>query len=193
MAVRQVEILELGQLLGSLLRSIIEAQEQSARATVEFIEAVGLVTTDESGESTSALRTVTMRYRKRDANGVLSEFEVEVPVLTLVNPPTLTVAEATLKFGYEVLAAERSVPTTSLRDTQEDVIAVEHPIRLRGIVRSSPSTDKSTEARTSFAVDVNVVVRQDPTPVGVQRLFNLAELGIRERPGSTAEVPVPPS
>jgi hypothetical protein len=170
MAVRQLDVLEFGELLGALLRSIVAAQEQSARATVEFIEAVGLINED----GTSALRTVALRFRKRDENGNVAEFEVEVPLLTLVNPPALSVSEATLSFGYELLGTERGA------DPPTGVLPVER-IKLRGVVRSTPAGNGLAEQRSSFTVNVNVTVKQEPTPIGVQRLFDLAELGIQEK------------
>jgi Protein of unknown function (DUF2589) len=193
MPIRQVEVLELGELLGSLLRSIVAAQEQSSRATVEFIDAVGLVTTAQDGEEVTALRTVALRYRKRDANGALTDFEVEVPLLSLVNPPALSVAEATLTFAYEVLSTEPAGDTPVALGEPIGPLPIGRPVKLRGVVRSPTSTGGPTEARTSFAVDVNVVVRQEPTPIGVQRLFNLAELGIQERPAPAGEAPAPPT
>ena len=175
MAVRQLDVLEFGELLGALLRSIVSAQEQSARATVDFIEAVGLV---DGADGASTMRTVALRFRKRNENGALSEFEVEVPLLSLVNPPALAVTEATLSFGYELLGTERAA------DPPTGVLPIDRPVKLRGVVRSLPAPDGPSEQRTSFTVNVNVVVRQEPTPIGVQRLFNLAELGISERPVS---------
>ena len=177
MAVRQLDVLDFGELLGALLRSIVSAQEQSARATVDFIEAVGL-TSDGAG-GPSALRTVALRFRKRDENGNVSDFEVEVPLLTLVNPPALSVSEATLSFGYELLGTERSADPPA--PAGGGLPTVDRPVKLRGVVRSTPLPGGPSEQRTSFTVNVNVVVRQEPAPIGVQRLFNLAELGIHEQ------------
>jgi hypothetical protein len=192
MAVRQLEILEFGELLGSLLGAVVTAQQQSARATVDFIEAVGLTTAGPDGAS--AMRTVTLRFRKRDANGAVADFEVEVPLLTLVNPPALTVAEATLDFGYELLGTERAVNPPAERSAAPGVavLPIDRPVKLRGVVRTPSTPDGPTDQRTSFTVNVHVVVRQEPTPVGVQRLFNLAELGINERPAATPDGPTPP-
>jgi len=196
MAIRQLEILEFGELLGSLLGAVVTAQQQSARATVDFIESVGLTTVGPDGAS--VMRTVALRFRKRDANGVMADFEVEVPLLTLVNPPALTVAEATLDFGYELLGTERAVDPPAERATAPAtapgvvVLPIDRPVKLRGVVRTAPTPDGSADQRTSFTVNVHVVVRQEPTPAGVQRLFNLAELGINERPAPSPDGPASP-
>jgi hypothetical protein len=84
MTVAAVEALELSQLLGSLLASVVEAQAASARATVDFVESVGF----EPGTDGERMRTVRLRYRKKDENGIPADFEVEVPLLALVNVPS---------------------------------------------------------------------------------------------------------
>jgi hypothetical protein len=205
MAVRQLEVLEFGELLGSLLGAIVTAQQQSARATVDFIEAVGLTAAGPDG--VSAMRTVALRFRKRDANGDVADFEVEVPLLTLVNPPALSVAEATLDFGYELLGTERTAapppavsnaPPPAAPDVAPSgavILPIDRPVKLRGVVRTTPTPEGPADQRTSFTVNVHVVVRQEPTSVGVQRLFNLAELGINERPAPAPapDGPAPPA
>ncbi len=74
MTVAAVEALELSQLLGSLLASVVEAQAASARATVDFVESVGF----EPGTDGERMRTVRLRYRKKDENSIPADFEVEV-------------------------------------------------------------------------------------------------------------------
>src|SRR6266540_3521103 len=99
MTVAAVEALELSQLLGSLLASVVEAQAASARATVDFVESVGF----EPGTDGERMRTVRLRYRKKDENSIPADFEVEVPLLALVNVPSLAVKQARLTFSYQVV------------------------------------------------------------------------------------------
>jgi hypothetical protein len=179
MAVRRLEQLELGELLGSLLSSIITAQEHSARATIDVIEAAGLVA-DDSSDNPPSFRTVSMRYRKRDANGEMAEFDIEIPLLTLINAPTVTVTQAALKFAYEILTAQFAAESSAQPASQSWPTGTK-PVKLRGVLRS-PSTNTPGGIRSSFAVEVNVVVRQETNPIGVQRLFGLAELGMTDRP-----------
>jgi Protein of unknown function (DUF2589) len=176
--IRDIAAVELGDFIGSLLRSVIDAQQQSSRASVEFIEAIGWETVAEEDTAVTRLRTIKLRFRKKDENGNISEFEADVPLLTLINAPSLVVSEATLKFNYEVLAT-RQKPSEE-RSLGRKIAKA--PLQLKGVVRSSPGSEGAAEARSRLGLDLQIVVKQQPAPVGIERLFDLAELGITQRP-----------
>lgn len=194
MPVTSVEALELSQLLGALLGSVVDAQAASARATVEFIESVGF---DVVGTE-RRMRTVRMRYTKKDENGEYAEFEVDVPLLALVNVPSLAVKQAVLTFGYDVVtatsgtAAASTTPaaTPSPTGSALPLIGKISPAVLTGFVRPgaiapvSPggTTTPQPSVRRTTAVDLVVTLEQQDIPIGIERLFDLAELGIAERP-----------
>ncbi|HEX9864313.1 MAG TPA: DUF2589 domain-containing protein [Acidimicrobiia bacterium] len=173
MAIQRMEALQLGELLGSLLSSVVEAQEQSARATVDFVDEVGF-------EDTAAgrqMRTVTLRYTKRDEDDQPATFEVVVPLLSMVNIPSLAVKEAKLSFSYDVVTSEAGDTRASGSST---TAAPLKPALLKGYVKRRTDTT-ATEKRTT-SIDVDVTLEQQAMPIGVERLFDLAELGITERP-----------
>jgi hypothetical protein len=177
MSVSSVEALELGQILGALLASIVDAQAHSARATVEFVEDIGFETTV-TGEK---LRVVTMRYKKKDENGQAAEFEVDVPLLAMVNVPSLAVKTAQLTFSYDVVTAVTTEPPPAQPNAPPPLGVVRVPIAaITGFVRRPPATSKETERRTT-AIDLSVTLEQQEMPVGIERLFDLAELGLIER------------
>ena len=136
------------------------------------------------------MRTVAMRYFKKDADGDRTEFEVEVPLLTLVNPPSLTVSEATITFSYDILTTEQ-VPATEATTTRPLGAKLVHepPLSSRGSSGQPPVTRLSI-ARV-LPVGLSVVVRQEAMPIGVERLFTLAELGIAERPAPATPITNP--
>lgn len=171
MAIRRMEALSLSELLGTLLGSVVSAHAQAARATVDFVEDVGFESTPE-GET---LRTVAIRYSKRDENGEVAEFEVEVPLLALVNVPVLAVKQAKLAFSYDVMTQAEARSTESAE-------IVRRPALLTGFVRSKPTPSTGPVAKSVASIDLDVTLEQQEMPVGVERLFDLAELGITERP-----------
>lgn len=189
MAVKRLEALELGELLGSLMGSVVDAQARSARTTVEFIDTVGF----EKSDGETRMRTVRMRYRKRDENGEPQDFEIEVPLLALVNVPSLAVSEAKLAFSYDVVTAH----TGSTSDDQEgdgpssgsvlkQRFKALRPAKLRGFVRRTPTKTTNNSSnhaeRSTTSIDLDVTLAQQEVPIGVERLFDLAELGITEEP-----------
>ena len=181
MPITSVEALQLSQLLGALLSSVVDAQAQAARSTVEFVESVGFETTPD-GER---LRNVKIRYFKKDENDERSEFEVEVPLLALVSVPSLAVKQAKLTFSYDVVTATETPGTSGSGTTGTGGVAsagLKLPIaRITGFVRRSPAATPESERRTT-AVDLEVTLEQQEMPIGIERLFDLAELGITERP-----------
>ena len=188
MAIKRQEALTLAELLGSLLGSVVEAQARSARATVDFVESVGFEPTDEGPR----LRTVSVRYTKKDENGEDAEFEVEVPLLALVNVPSLAVSEAKLAFSYDVV----SQSTTEAAAGSTAIEAIEAPTAIRGVLtgvkpavltgfvrtRPTPTADSSSTTKRTTSIDLDVTLQQQEMPIGIERLFDLAELGISERP-----------
>jgi hypothetical protein len=187
MPIKRQEALTLSDLLGSLLGSVVEAQAQSARATVEFVESVGFEETEDGPQ----LRTVTLRYTKKDENGDDAEFEVEVPLLALVNVPSLAVSEARLAFSYDVVSQSATSGTgTAALDaapaesaTSPALISSTAAV-LTGFIRTKPTPqpDTSSNVRRTTSIDLEVKLEQQEIPIGIERLFDLAELGISERP-----------
>lgn len=178
MTVTAVDALELSQVLGSLLGSVVEAQAESARATVEFVESVGLEAVAGGGEK---LRTVKLRYTKKDEAGDPAEFEVEVPLLTLVNVPALAVKDAKLSFSYDVVTAQEEAASSTGTVPGKKVARA----RLKGYVRAKPTATTAPATRRTTSIDLDVTLEQQEMPVGVERLYDLAELGITESPADS--------
>lgn len=174
MAIRRLEALQLSEVLGSLLASVVEAQEQSARATVDFVEEVGFETTPEG----RSMRTVRLRYTKRDENDEVATFEVDVPLLSLVHIPSLAVSEAKLSFSYDVVASASGAEDGA----GSAIVPGVGKAKLAGFIRRRTSAQGSERQTTSL--DLDVTLEQQGVPIGVERLFDLAELGITESPTS---------
>jgi hypothetical protein len=173
MPVASVEALQLSQLLGSLLASVVDAQAQAARATVDFVEDIGF----EQTPAGDRLRNVKLRYFKKDENGQQAEFEVQVPLLALVNVPSLAVRQAKLTFSYDVVTA-----TETSGAQGPSPVGLKLPVvTMTGFIRRPPATTPESERRTA-AIDLEVTLEQQEMPIGIERLFDLAELGISEHP-----------
>ena len=194
MAIKRVEALALGELLGSLMGSVVEAQARAARTTLDFIEEVGF---EKNEEGDDVMRSARLRFTKKDENDEIAEFEVEVPLLSLVNVPSLAVREANLAFSYDVVSASsqaspaaRAATGSSSSDSPVlNAAAISRtflsdtklkPAVITGIVRPKPGT--SPADRRTTAIDLDVTLAQQEVPIGLERLFDLAELGITERP-----------
>ncbi len=98
------QAISIGETVGSVMASLVDAQEQAARATVDFVNHVGYETVEdpETGSETGDLRTVKYKFRKQNEEGIVSDYEAEVPLLTLVDVPAISINKAKLEFSYEI-------------------------------------------------------------------------------------------
>lgn len=163
MVLRRIEPLGLGDILGSLMSSVIGAQAQAARATVSFIEDVGF----EKTSTGDKLRTVAVRYEKLDEDNRPATFQVEVPLLSMVNVPSLAVKSASFSMSYDVLT------TAAGDDTKKGAL-------ITGLIRRKNQV-VAASTRQSTSINIDVVIEQQEVPPGIARLFDLAELGIAEK------------
>jgi Protein of unknown function (DUF2589) len=167
--VTDISALGLGELLGSLLTAIVEGQAAATGSALDFVERVGL-----TGTEKQEFRTVSIRYTKLDENQEPAEFDLELPLLALVNVPTITVSQAKISFHYEVVTTTKE---TSPADEEDGPLVTKlrpvRPVTLVGYVPRRTSSKDSTE-RTG--IDVEVTVESQNLPVGLERLLDLTEL-----------------
>lgn len=173
MPIRDVSALGLGELLGSLLAALVEGQTTATAASLDFVEKIGI----SEDPKNPGFRTVPIRYTKLDENQQPAEFVLELPLLALVNIPTLTVKEAKISFAYEVVTVTRETEEESPAERPVlwgGAVQPVRPVSLVGYVpHRSSSTSNSTE-KTGINVDVTVETQQ--LPVGLERILELTEL-----------------
>ena len=176
MPIRDVSALGLGELLGSLLSAVVEGQTAATASSLDFVERVGL----SEDPANPGFRTVPIRYTKLDENQQPAEFVLELPMLALVNIPTLTVKEAKIAFAYDVVTvtteSEEPVPdaATETPVLWSGIVQPVRPVSLVGYVpRRSSRSSNSTE---TTGIDVEVTVQSQSLPLGLERLLELTEL-----------------
>jgi hypothetical protein len=173
--------IDFGALIGAQLTAIIEAEAEAAETSAEFIENVGF----ESGENGSLrLKVVTFEMKRRDADGDVRTHMIQVPVITLVPIPLLTIESATMEFDLRV---EDVVRTDTSRDSpRSGAVSIRNFVNAR-LVGSAPpkarlitrlaSTTK-TESRTTSDLRMKVSIGQSGFPVGIERMLTVAELSV---------------
>lgn len=175
MPVTDVSALALGELIGSLLTAIVEGQTAATGSALDFVEQIGL-----SGDPDHpGFKTVTIRYTKLDENQEPAEFELELPVLALVNVPTLTVKQAKISFSYDVVTTTRETsdsdgPVESAKPALMGIVQPVRPVSLVGYVPRRTTSSRESNERTG--IDVEVTVESQSLPLGLERLLELTEL-----------------
>ncbi len=192
MAIVSSDPLSLGQTLGTLLTAVIDAQAQAARATVEFIEEVGIVDDNSEAGSSRDLRHVEFKYKKLDENFESNEFVLELPLLSMVDIPLLAVKTATFKFNYQITKTTKpsdsdSTPkasssnTLAAKPTSRLTLYKARPALLEGAIRKKSF---ATETEEKGGLDITVEVEKAALPVGLDRILEILELAATETKAS---------
>lgn len=174
MPVTDVRALGLGELLGSLLSAIVEGQTSATGSALDFVQQVGL-TGDPDHPS---FKTVPIRYTKLDENQEPAQFELDLPLLALVNIPTLTVKQAKVAFTYDVVTTTRET-TSDAEESARPAIGLLQPVRpvsLVGYVPRRTTTTRTTDSNARTGIDVEVTVESQALPLGLERILELTEL-----------------
>ncbi len=175
--------LQLQQLLGSLLTSIIDAQVQSAQSTIDFINGVGFKS-GEIGEKENELRSVKFVYFKSDENGKSSPFVAEIPLLGMVDIPVISIKTARIEFSYEVTYAG---PTKEFGKSKPlNKIAAARTIKQKSLLGIEPAEIQGRVCTTSKeefrgAIKFTVEIEKSPVPAGVSRALDILEIAVSEK------------
>ena len=101
-AVQELSQIPFAHLIGAPMKAAIEAQALAAQSTIEFIHKVGfqqpsgggndlLFTNPANDADAGTLRSVSFLYKKKDENGVESNFELTVPLLSITPIPYIRI------------------------------------------------------------------------------------------------------
>jgi hypothetical protein len=199
-----VRALKLHELLGATMVAVIQADALAAKATLEYIEAVGFVAPpegDEEGDETETtaggrLRMASFRYRKRDETDEVADFVAEVPILALVPIPALQVKDAEFSFAVKIeditkttTAASPASPASRaaemIRQPPSRLATFLKPTATELIARpAAASGPKTEEVRSTHHLEVKVTMGQADITTGMEKIFNVMDQAIQDRKAS---------
>ena len=201
-----------GAVIGNPLKAVIEAQGIAAKATVDFIQAVGFkpkpttnfedpfaVATKTDGTVDDAdvgeIRNVVFKYQKSNADGTTDKVELTVPILTIIPIPFIRVDKMTIDFTADL--AEINIESQKTSDESNRQRSNKgQGYRWRrwwhwggryDYNASYSNTHKSTASssarhKTAYTMDVNVQAVQDDVPGGLSRVLSILENAIDDKP-----------
>jgi hypothetical protein len=191
MAIRDLNAVGLGELLGSVLSAVVEGQAAATASSLAFVNQFGLGGANGGDSGTGGtegraeqeprrFQTVPIRYRKLDENQQPADFVLDVPLLAMVNIPTLTVKQAKISFTYDVITTTTvPEPETRMPPILAPRIADVRPVSLVGSVRT-PHVQRP-DTRETAGVLVEVTIESVPLPSGLDRILELTELAASEQ------------
>ena len=182
--------LPMDQLIGGPLKAACSAQVLLAKASSDFIKDVGL-DTDATGKIMTA-RTVDFSFNKpvQDPDGTtkMQKVELQVPLLAILNTPSLSVMEVDVQFTMEVKASTSSKTTS---DSKADLTAhakynaglFSCDVTVHGSVANH--SENSRKSDNSAKYDVKVVARDDGPPEGLMKVLDMLNDAIAPTQGVT--------
>ena len=162
--------LTLGQAVGNIISALVDAQARAARTTVEFIDDVGFQPGSNAGDPPS-LRVVEFTYRKRDENDEEATFQVELPLLGMVDIPLIAVRRAKIDLEFQVSTVDEPASSGDRPILPGRTLPV-----IKGQVLSGR---RSTDERGS--IKVSVEVEKADLPPGLARSLDILEVAATER------------
>lgn len=169
--------LPMESLIGSPLKAACDSQIMLARSTVDFIRDVGFEGDKTRTADFSFLQNV-VTGKDAAGNDIIEQNRVsmEVPVLAIVNIPSLMIDEVDITFDMEVKSSERSVET---EDKSGEFSATTKigwgPISvsasISGSVASHKENTRSSDNSAKYHVQVHAA--QAGTPEGLSRVLDI--------------------
>jgi len=179
------------EILGGLMGAVIDAQAQSARATIDFIEDIGTLEGSVDSEKIHELRNLSFNYTKKDENGTPAKYTLELPLLSLVEIPAINIKTANFSFYYDVTNTEESEtdekatnipPIRGGTDGEMKVsgkwLGVKRPVKIVG--RVNKETNSTSQIEKNAGIKVDIEFEKSSLPIGLDRIIDMLELSATE-------------
>ncbi|MYM59185.1 DUF2589 domain-containing protein [Vibrio sp. OCN044] len=187
--------LPMEDLIGAPLTAACNAQEMLASTTINFIERVCFK--DLNAKHTPSdgamhipeyeIRTVPFSFKQQEGNEQ-KKYTVEVPLMSIINIPSLQVTDVDINFSMEV----KSSFSESSKDEMEASTQVETELnaglfkmkaKMSGSISSSKESTRKSDNSAKY--DVNVMAKQLPPPEGLSRVLDMLDQCIMPIPAET--------
>tara|TARA_R110002126_G_scaffold71121_1_gene178546 strand:+ start:14100 stop:14729 length:630 start_codon:yes stop_codon:yes gene_type:complete len=190
----QFNALPIKDLIAGPLTAAAEAQTLLASASANFIKDVGLQEDATTKELTA--RTVDFSFNQptTDAAGnvVQEKVDLKVPLLAIINTPSLSVKEAEVRFTMSVSSSESSESGKSSTAAMSGSASANFGFYKAKVSMSGSVASHSTNTRksdNSAKYDVKVIARDDGPPEGLSQLLDILQGAIK--PASNPVVTTP--
>ena len=195
--------LPMKDLIGGPLQAACDAQTLLANASASFIKDIGL---EEGSDGSYAARTVDFGFTRPkqlpDGSVTQEKVDLEVPLLAIINTPSLSVKEAEVNFTMSVSSSTSSEQTTDSEASLDATAKMNYGIfsmkvHVHGSVSSHSSNTRKSDNSAKY--DVRVLARDDGPPEGLMKVLDMlngaiaptAISGDAADAGGTAPAPAP--
>lgn len=190
----QFKGLPMADLIGSPLIAACDAQVKLANATAEFIKVVGFTPPDDKGESD--VRTVKFVFDRPVADntagavkpagesGLTERVELNVPLLAILNVPSLAINSVDISFDMEVKNSETSKDSVEAAakmsaDAQVGWGPFSVKVHVEGSVSTSKENTRQTDQSAKYHVEVHA--KDNGMPEGLARVMDIIQTSVAPR------------
>ena len=187
----QFKGLPIGELIANPLIAAAQAQGKLAGVTEQFIEEVGL---EKDGEKLKA-RTVEFGYAVPVQNPKTGDVSVEkrnlnVPLLSIVNTPNLSVKNVTVDFDMTVKSSTEHKDSTEAKvSTKASYSAWWSPVKASMTASVANKSENTRKTDNSARYTVHVEARDDGAPEGLMKVLDILHDSMKPAPDSVKNLP----
>lgn len=172
--------LPINSLIGAPLMASCEAQEMMAKSTAEFIQRVGF----ENNQVRNVKFQYTQKTPEKDGNIITikkEEMEINVPLLSIVNIPSLLVKKVDITFDMEVKSAmdEKSSSDTSAEASAGGGL-FGWGVKIKGNVSTHKESTRKTDNSAKYHIEVHAA--DEGMPEGLSRVLDILQTSIQPVP-----------
>ncbi|ECI0837416.1 DUF2589 domain-containing protein [Salmonella enterica] len=180
--------LPINSLIGAPLMASCEAQEMMAKSTADFINRVGF----KDNQVRNVKFLYTQKTPEKNGNTVTvkkEEMEINVPLLSIVNIPSLLVKKVDITFDMEVKSAmeEKSSSDTSAEASAGGGL-FGWGVKIKGNVSTHKESTRKTDNSAKYHIEVHAA--DEGMPEGLSRVLDILQTSIQPVP-VTAETQAP--
>lgn len=213
---QELSSIDFESMLGGPLIAVVNAQAQSAMASVNFIKEVGFKQLPQDGTAGADTATddpiyVTFKYPKElapyepavvaDPNAtppvagspaVQAQYqtqELQVPILTMLPIPFIRIDETTIDFNAKINSVEYKKTDSTLKvsaDLEAKAGWLWGSAKLKVSSSYQRSSQQGNTVNRNYSMAVHIKAVQDEMPAGMERVLGILEGAISSQPAAVS-------
>lgn len=168
----ELSSMDFSNLIGGPMKAAVEAQNMASLAQIHFIQEVGMT---KGQNEEMELSTVEFVYSTKQGENNPVIHTISVPVLTMLNVPSLRIDEMTIDFNAKLTSVETTSTSTDLNVSAELSASYMKMVSLKASAAYQKKTSATSQVERTYSMVIHVRVVNDELPAGLDRLLTMLE------------------
>ncbi|RGD73885.1 DUF2589 domain-containing protein [Anaerofustis stercorihominis] len=169
--------LDFEKLIGAPLKALVDANEQLAKSTADFIQNVNFDKNEQ--------RTVSFKYKIKDDEN--NKINIDVPLLALVPIPSLNMDEINILFDMEVKDTTKDNLNNKIPENNENAKSSMIDISINGSKSSHIKNTKRNTNESKYEVNLKTVNEMAPESLKILLEYINERVSIKNNKENNAE------